>query len=45
MFDLEDPACADGLPPRREKTELKGTIEVDGVKLTADETRTLLRWC
>jgi len=52
MLDLEDPAHADGLQPRRERTELKVTIENDGVKLTlhgcshsvmADETRTLLR--
>jgi len=34
MLDLEDPARADGLLPRRERTELKGIIEDNGVKLT-----------
>jgi len=49
MLGLEDPACADGLQPRRERTELKGTVEMmesnscfmaASHSVLADETRT-----
>jgi len=46
MLDLEDPESAVGLPPRRERTELKGTMVSNSCfmasshSVLADEMRT-----